>query len=87
MRPQDFFELLRKRPFAPFRIYATDGRTYDVRHPDQALVLKTRVILPLPPSSGDVSERSEHLALVHVVRLEEFSSDASPSTTSAAEPT
>ena len=27
MRPQDLFDLLRKRPFVPFRIYATDGRT------------------------------------------------------------
>jgi hypothetical protein len=80
MHPQDLFELLRKRPFLPFRIYATDGRTYDVRHPDQALVLRTRVILPLPASSGEVAERSEHLALVHVVRLEELSSDSSPST-------
>ena len=69
MRPQDFFDLLRRRPFVPFRIFATDGRTFDVRHPDQALVLKTRVILPLPGGSDDVAERSEHLALVHVVRL------------------
>jgi len=82
MRPQDLFDMLRKRPFVPFRIYATDGRTYDVRHPDQALVLRSRVILPLPSSSGEVAERSEHLALVHVVRLEELAPDSSPSTAS-----
>ena len=70
MSPQDMLELLRKRPFLPFRIFATDGRTYDVRHPDQALVLRTRVILPLPADGVDVPDRSEHLALVHVVRLE-----------------
>ena len=40
MCPQDFFDLLRRRPFVPFRIFATDGRTFDVRHPDQALVLR-----------------------------------------------
>ena len=34
MRPDDFLQLLRTRPFAPFRIHATDGQTYDVRHPD-----------------------------------------------------
>ena len=38
MSHQDLSDRLRKRPFVPFRIYATDGRTYDVRHPDQALV-------------------------------------------------
>jgi hypothetical protein len=63
----------------PFRIYATDGRTYDVRHPDQALVLRTRVILPLPTADDEYSQRSEHLALVHIIRLEEISPDSSPS--------
>lgn len=71
MSPNDLLERLRTRPFIPFRIYATEGRTYEVRHPDQALVLRTRVILPMPSGNG-VPERSEHLALVHVVRLEEM---------------
>jgi len=82
MSGQDLLELLRKRPFSPFRIYATDGKTYDVRHPDQALVLKTRVILPLAGVPGDLPERSEHLALIHVVRMEELS----PGTTPASAP-
>jgi hypothetical protein len=83
MSHQDLLDLLRKRPFIPFRIYATDGRTHDVRHPDQALVLRTRVILPLLGSSDEVPERSEHLALVHVVRLEELSPDSSTSPAAA----
>ncbi len=82
MSPQDFFHLLRKRPFEPFRIFATDGRTYDVRHPDQALVLRSRVILPLP-TEGEVPERSEHLALVHVDRLEELGSGVARSSEEA----
>jgi hypothetical protein len=79
MSPQDLLDLLRKRPFMPFRLFATDGRTYDVRHPDQALVLRTRVILPMPGGVDQVAERSEHLALIHVVRAEELSPDSSPS--------
>jgi hypothetical protein len=78
MSPFDLLELLRVRPFEPFRIYASDGRTYDVRHPDQALVLLTRVILPLP-TTGEVPERSEHLALAHIIRIEELSSPVAPS--------
>jgi hypothetical protein len=73
MSSEDLLDLLRAKPFVPFRLYASDGRTHDVRHPDQALVLRTRVILPLS-SGNDVPERSEHLALVHVVRAEELSS-------------
>jgi hypothetical protein len=78
MSPNDLLEVLRTRPFVPFRIDATDGRTYEVRHPDQALVLRTRVILPLPSGNG-VPERSEHLALVHVERLEELPTGVSTS--------
>jgi hypothetical protein len=73
MSPEDLLELLRTRPFVPFRSFATDGRTYEVRHPDQALVLRARIILPLPALNG-IPERSEHLALIHVVRFEELES-------------
>ena len=71
MVAQDLYELLRARPFQPFRIHGTDGKARDVRHPDEALVLRTRVILPLG-GEGETPEASEHLALVHIVRLEEL---------------
>jgi hypothetical protein len=77
MSPQDLLELLRARPFVPFRIYSTDGRTYDVRHPDQALVLRNRVILPSPPTNG-IPETLEHLSLIHIVRAEELAARTSP---------
>ncbi len=78
MSAQDLIELPRKRPFLPFRIYATDGKSYNVRHPDRALVLKTRVILPLADDADDLPKRSEHLALIHLVGTEELSSGVSP---------
>jgi hypothetical protein len=82
MNAQDLLELLRTRPFTPFRIFANDGRTYDVCHPDQALVLRSRVILPLRPDAIEVPERSEHLALIHIVRLEELPQGGAPSAAS-----
>ena len=71
MIAQDLLEFLRARPFRPFRIHGTDGRSRDVRHPDEALVFRTRVILPLG-AEGEMPEASEHLALAHIVRLEEL---------------
>jgi hypothetical protein len=81
MSPIDLIQMLRVKPFGPFRIYASDGRTYDIYHPDQALVLLTRVILPLK-TNGEIPERSEHLALSHIVRIEELPAHA-PSAESA----
>jgi hypothetical protein len=74
MSAQDLLDLLRSRPFVPFRLYATDGRTYNIHHPDQALVLRTRVVLPVA-TTGEVPERSEHLSLRHIVRAEELATE------------
>jgi hypothetical protein len=68
MRPQDLLEFTRRRPFSPFRICMTDGRTYDVRHPDLLIVLRSRAIVGV---GGDqVPDRDEDVALLHVVRIE-----------------
>ena len=71
MGMQDLIDILRVRPFVPFRIFASDGRTHDVRHPDQALVLSTVVVLPIISPAG-VPERQESLSLIHVVRVEQL---------------
>jgi len=71
MRPEDLLELIRRRPFRPFRIHARDGSRYEVRHPDQIIILRSRAVIGVGSDNG-LPERVEHLALVHVVRLEEL---------------
>ena len=54
MRPDAIRKLLRKRPFFPFRVYVSDGATYDVTHPEagwvSARILKS--MLSLRPRGG-----------------------------------
>ena len=71
MRADDLIELVRRQPFAPFRIHVTGGVTYDVRHPDQIIVLRSRAVLAAGADNG-IPDRLEHVALVHVVRIEEL---------------
>jgi hypothetical protein len=71
MRPDDLIELIRRQPFAPFRLHVTGGISYDVHHPDQIIVLRSRAVLGVGGDNG-VSDRLEHIALVHVVRMEEL---------------
>lgn len=73
MRAEDLLEFHRRRPFVPYRIYVTDGQTYEVRHPDQVIVLRSRIVIGLGGENG-VPDHLEHIALVHVVRIEELES-------------
>ena len=74
MRPDDLLELVRKRPFVPFKIHLTDGKSYEVSHPDQIIILRSRAVVGAGHDNG-LPDHLEHLALVHVVRLEELPSE------------
>jgi len=77
MRPDDLHEFTRRRPFAPYRIHLTDGRTYEIRHPDQVIVLRSRIVVGVGGDNG-VPEHTEHVALIHIVRIEELHSAPQP---------
>jgi hypothetical protein len=73
---QDVQQELRKRPFEPFRIILTDGKTYDVTHPERILVGKRSFIFGVVvegsgAGNGETAyDRYETVAMLHVVRLE-----------------
>jgi hypothetical protein len=69
---EDLLVALRKQPFEPFRIYLTDGKVYDVRHPELVLPGRRSFIVGFTGKGYDdlVYDRYETVALVHVVRFE-----------------
>lgn len=60
---------LYQRPFRPFRIRMTDGAAIDIRHPEEAVPVKTTATVARGPG-GEVSVRSTTISLLHVIRLE-----------------
>lgn len=38
MRREELIEKLRSSPFRPFRLYVSDGGTFDIRHPEMLMV-------------------------------------------------
>jgi hypothetical protein len=76
MHPDLLFAAVRRRPFVPIRLHASDGTSYDVRHPDLILVTRHSVILALPGDVNELPERAVTIAPVHVTRLEELSGAA-----------
>lgn len=73
MRAEEFVQILRRRPFVPFRVHMTDGQTYDIRHPELVIVLRQRVDIGVGPDPATgVVERVDFCSLLHIVRVEDL---------------
>ena len=80
MRPDVFHTLIRKRPFRPFRVYVSDGATYDVPHPEASWVLGMMLLTLVRPSgfAAPPGERYATISLIHVTRVEVYYPGAAP---------
>lgn len=79
MRPEEFRELLSARPFVPLRIHMSDGKTFDILHPEFVLVLRGRVDIGIPADTGlGIMDRVEHCSLLHIVRVEPLQPSSKP---------
>ena len=45
MTVQTFRELLAQRPFRSFRLVMSSGQTYEVRHPEMAMLTRTDILV------------------------------------------
>ena len=68
MSPIDFKEMLRTLPFTPFRLYVSDGRTFDIRHRDCVSHTKSTLCLRLgvDPDTGEFLDDAVSVGLLHV---------------------
>src|SRR5437660_992330 len=69
-------DALRQQPFRPFRLFVSDGATYDVPHPDLCMAGPRIAIIGIPPpgTAAPVLDRFAVVDLVHVTRLEPLDS-------------
>ena len=71
MRPEDVREHLHQQPFEPFRIYMSDGATFDVDHPEMCMVGRSTIYVGVPdPKKRWMVIRLAHCALIHITRIE-----------------
>ena len=79
MAPEELISSVGRRPFVPFRLTLTEGRTYDVLHPEFCMVGKRSAVIGL---AGGVQaeellfERSVTLDLLHIVKMESIEAGA-----------
>ncbi len=72
MRYEDMREMLDERPFKPFRIFMSDGKTFDIRHPELVFLLRSRLMVGIPTDDPNVPDHAQHCALLHIVRIQEL---------------
>jgi hypothetical protein len=78
MRPDDVIQLLRARPFQPFRISLSDGQQYEVLRPHNAIVSHSTVLVGIPGRRGPdgPAARAVTLSLEHITRMEVLNDDS-----------
>ena len=79
MVPEELRDVLRQKPFKPFRLVMTDGEGYDIRHPDLLWVGQRSAMVGLTGEPGKTFyERAVKVDLSHIVRLEPLASLRQP---------
>jgi len=66
-------ELLYERPFMPFRIYMSNGRTVEVRHPETAIVTDQEVAVV---AEEDGQRKLRLLSLTNINEIERLEASA-----------
>ncbi len=70
MRPEDILHELRRQPFEPFRLYLSNGRSYDIRHPEMALVARRRLVVATRLGKEGVADQLATCDPAHVTDIE-----------------
>lgn len=79
MTVQTFRELLIQRPFKPFRLVMSSGQSYDVGHPEMAMLTKSDILVGIGDTDEGVPAEFKICSLLHVSAIEPLSSVASGS--------
>jgi hypothetical protein len=76
MTVQTFREILARRPFQPVKVTLSSGQSYEIRHPEMAMLTRTDLLLGVEISPDGVPAEFKILSLLHVTAIEPLASQA-----------
>ncbi|MBI3839863.1 MAG: hypothetical protein HY288_18220 [Planctomycetia bacterium] len=76
MTVQTFRELLARQPFKPFRLVMSSGESYDVRHPEMAMLTRHDILVGTEIADDGVPAEFKICSLLHVATIEPLSSSS-----------
>jgi hypothetical protein len=65
-------ELLNQRPFKSFRLVMSSGQSYEVRHPEMALLTRSDILVGIDETDEGVPAAFKICSLLHVSAVESF---------------
>jgi len=75
----DLQELIRRRPFRPFRVHLTDGSSLEVRHPDMFMIGRRSVTIGLAADPMQTFyDRATMVDLLHIMGTEPLEVSVQP---------
>lgn len=60
------------RPFRPVRVHVSDGKSYQIRHPEFFMLFEHKLIVAVPSKKPGVAANDVHIALLHITAIEEL---------------
>jgi hypothetical protein len=71
MAPREILDVVRRKPFEPFRLVLADGAKYDIKHADQCMVMKKSVMIgEVAHDVGGFIEWTININCWNVIRIE-----------------
>lgn len=70
MTADTFREILRRVPFKPFRVVTSSDESYNVMHPEMALVSARSLVLASPEPTHPEGERLVFCSYLHIAHIE-----------------
>jgi hypothetical protein len=72
MRAEEVIELVRRRPFAPLRVYMIDGTSHEILDPDLVIVSRSQIDIGVPSRRPGIARRVVFCHLPNVLRIDVF---------------
>ena len=81
-RSEELKQLLRQRPFRPFRVHLSDGRAFEIHYPEINLVGETFFIIGIPEANVP-DPFADDWVMVEMTDIQRIEPGLSPSATTA----
>lgn len=76
MTVQTFREMLARRPFQPAKLTLSSGQTFEIRHPEMAMLTRTSLLIATDVAQDGVPEAFKIVSLLHVASMEPLQNQA-----------